>query len=218
VPQPFFTRRLCSNALKMQLSLLVFNLLSPAYPLDGGRIVVDLMSMRGVALERAARITAALSFATGSGICIYALAVASWFTLPVGVWVVMQAWELAQKVRGARAAAGGGMRAAPAKLRLMPARRAGEARRGAAAPHVLPLRGAAGAGWSAKRRAAGVMKRGVVCVRARANTLACVLYIWMLCLRGAWAAAELHVVSACAHAGATRGDPSIEGGDTDEGG
>jgi hypothetical protein len=164
----------------------VFNLLSPAYPLDGGRIVVDLMSMRGVALERAARITAALSFATGSGICIYALAVASWFTLPVGVWVVMQAWELAQKVCGgegmAALGAAGGMRAAPAALRLTPARHTGEARRGAAAPHVLPLRRAASFAGATERRAAGVSEAQERAPAAQARRL---LQVCCTLLRGA---------------------------------
>ncbi len=103
---------LCLAALKLQLSLLVFNLLSPAYPLDGGRIVVDLLSMRGVGVERAAHVTAALSILTGAGICIYALAVGSWFTLPVGVWVLLQAWELLQKAR-----------LAPLRVRVWPRRR-----------------------------------------------------------------------------------------------
>ena len=83
----------------MQLSLLVFNLLSPAYPLDGGRILVDLLSLRGVALDAAARVAAFLSFLTGLGICVYALAAGALLTLPVGVWVLVQAWELVQKVR-----------------------------------------------------------------------------------------------------------------------
>ncbi len=87
----------------MQLSLLVFNLLSPAYPLDGGRIVVDLLSMRGVALERAARVTAALSCLTGMGYCIYSLVTAQWMTLVVGAWVLAQAWELQGKVRSGEA-------------------------------------------------------------------------------------------------------------------
>ena len=91
--------RLCLGALKMQLSLLVFNLLSPAYPLDGGRILVDVLSLRGVALDSAARVAAFLSFLTGLGICIYALAAASFLTLPVGIWVLVQAWELVQKAR-----------------------------------------------------------------------------------------------------------------------
>ena len=83
----------------MQLSLLVFNLLSPAYPLDGGRILVDLLSLRGLALDSAARVAAFLSFLTGLGICVYALAAGALITLPVGVWVLVQAWELVQKVR-----------------------------------------------------------------------------------------------------------------------
>jgi Zn-dependent protease len=83
----------------MQLSLLVFNLLSPAYPLDGGRILVDLLSLRGLALESAARVAAFLSFLTGLGICVYALAAGAFLTLPVGIWVLVQAWELVQKVR-----------------------------------------------------------------------------------------------------------------------
>ena len=83
----------------MQLSLLVFNLLSPAYPLDGGRILVDLLSMRGLALDSAARVAAFLSFLTGLGIVVYALASGALLTLPVGVWVLVQAWELVQKLR-----------------------------------------------------------------------------------------------------------------------
>ena len=87
----------------MQLSLLLFNL-CPAYPLDGGRAVVDLLSMRGVGLERAAAITAGLSVSVGAVICLLALAYAKWTTIMVGAWVLMQAWELLQMVRSVRRA------------------------------------------------------------------------------------------------------------------
>jgi len=91
------------SALSMQLALFVFNL-CPAYPLDGGRIVVDVMRMRSVPLDRAARAVAGLSVATGLGVVIYGLVVNALSSILVGVWILSQAWDLLTKTRAGQAA------------------------------------------------------------------------------------------------------------------
>lgn len=55
----------CNSALWMQLSLFCFNL-APAFPLDGGRVVVDACALRAVPLDRAAGLMSWLSLTTGA--------------------------------------------------------------------------------------------------------------------------------------------------------
>lgn len=84
-------------ACTMQLHLFLFNL-CPAYPLDGGRVVVDLMRIRGVEIDRAGRICAALSLLTGMTILIWGFVVSNLTMVLVSAWILSQANELQQKV------------------------------------------------------------------------------------------------------------------------
>ena len=62
-----------------QAALLLFNLCTPAYPLDGGRIIVDAMCLGGTSLGRAARVSGALSFVIGAFLCVYGLVLTFWY-------------------------------------------------------------------------------------------------------------------------------------------
>ena len=46
---------------QLNISLMIFNLLLPAYPLDGGRILVDLLLLCRVPVKPAAVVTVALA-------------------------------------------------------------------------------------------------------------------------------------------------------------
>lgn len=53
---------------QLNIGLLLFNLFLPAFPLDGGRILADLMLMRGVGVERAAKVTAGTATVLGCAV------------------------------------------------------------------------------------------------------------------------------------------------------
>ena len=56
-----FFADLCRHAIVINLSLFLFNLFCPAYPLDGGRILVSCMLLCGVPVGTTANITVAVS-------------------------------------------------------------------------------------------------------------------------------------------------------------
>ena len=67
-----------AGAFMMQLSLFVFNLGCPAYPLDGGRVLIDLLCLRGVAPSRAAVASSSISLLVGATMCVYGLVLTFW--------------------------------------------------------------------------------------------------------------------------------------------
>ena len=69
---------------QLNLFLMAFNLLLPAYPLDGGRIFADLLLMCGLDVVLAAKITVALAVAVAVGVGIYGIWASSILTLAVG--------------------------------------------------------------------------------------------------------------------------------------
>jgi Zn-dependent protease len=61
-----------SGCLQINIFLLLCNLLLPAYPLDGARVMVDSLLLLGASEAAAALITVACASAVGVGLCIYA--------------------------------------------------------------------------------------------------------------------------------------------------
>lgn len=66
-----------AGACQLNIGLFAFNLLLPAYPLDGGRILADLLLICRVGVYTAAKITAAVATLLGAGV----LAFGIWRTL-----------------------------------------------------------------------------------------------------------------------------------------
>lgn len=60
-----FWVRVLSSAAVMQIQLFCFNLFVPAYPLDCSRILANVLLLRNVEVNRAAYITAGVSFPIG---------------------------------------------------------------------------------------------------------------------------------------------------------
>ncbi|GFH15255.1 uncharacterized protein HaLaN_11450, partial [Haematococcus lacustris] len=72
---------LCAGAVVMNLSMLAFNLLVPAYPLDGGRLLVDALLVAGVDDVLTARITLGLAVPLAIGVCVFGIVVFEMVTI-----------------------------------------------------------------------------------------------------------------------------------------
>ena len=89
----FFWANLFLGLLKMQLLLLLFNLLVPAYPLDGGRILTNLLLMR-YGRDQAAKVTTYFSIPIGIAILIWGFQARDFLLGLMGVWILFEAWQI----------------------------------------------------------------------------------------------------------------------------
>jgi len=90
----------CNGAVLLNIALFAFNLLVPAYPLDGGRIFVDLLLICRVPARTTAIVAVAVSCAISVGLAIYGLIppINAMLVL-VAAFVFASALGLAQAVR-----------------------------------------------------------------------------------------------------------------------
>lgn len=80
-------------ALNANASLMAFNLFVPAYPLDGGRILLDFLTLR-MGSWRATRVAGTISIVIGVAIIVIAFMTADIFLGLIGVWVLVNAMQL----------------------------------------------------------------------------------------------------------------------------
>ncbi len=95
---PLSYRTFLLHAARLNLYLGFFNLLVPAYPLDGGRVLFAFLTTR-IGRERAAAATAYTAMPIGILLAAWGFAKKD-FTLGfIGLWVFLQAWQLHKLVR-----------------------------------------------------------------------------------------------------------------------
>lgn len=97
-----FGADLCRAGVVINISLMLFNLFVPAYPLDGGRIFASVLLLCGVPVATAAAVTAGVSMVLGGVIVALGIYMMQFLTIFVGGWVLMQAYELYKLVRTGR--------------------------------------------------------------------------------------------------------------------
>jgi len=94
-----FLLDLCIAGLFLNVSLFLFNLFVPAYPLDGGRVFANALLSSGVEPNRAGRVTAYLALAIAAAIFAAGVLTANIFAILVGVHVASQSFQLLQFVQ-----------------------------------------------------------------------------------------------------------------------
>lgn len=93
-----FWANLAVGILKLQVVLFLFNLLVPAYPLDGGRILANLLVMRH-GRERAAVLLSYVSMPVGMVLLLWGLLQGNFLLAFTGVWVVFESLQIRRLAR-----------------------------------------------------------------------------------------------------------------------
>lgn len=93
-----FWVNLAVGILKLQEVLFLFNLLVPAYPLDGGRILANLLVLRH-GRERAAVLLSFVSMPVGMVLLLWGLLQRNFLLAFTGVWVVFEALQIRRLAR-----------------------------------------------------------------------------------------------------------------------
>jgi len=79
--------------LKLSVILAAFNLVVPAFPLDGARLLMAWLSVR-YSREKAMRVTASISIPVGAAIAVWGVVQNELTLALVGIWVVVNAFQL----------------------------------------------------------------------------------------------------------------------------
>eukprot|EP00884_Botryococcus_braunii_P021231 jgi/Botrbrau1/7792/Bobra.0159s0220.1 len=90
---------LCAGACQLNIGLFFFNVLLPAYPLDGGRIFADLLLICGVDPVVAAKITVSVAFIVTILIILYGLYRQMLLTVAVGLFMLFPTFTLLGAIR-----------------------------------------------------------------------------------------------------------------------
>jgi stage IV sporulation protein FB len=89
----YFWQNFAVGFFKLQLILFFFNLLVPAYPLDGGRILTNILLIR-YGRSQAAIVTTYFSIPIGVAILIWGFLQRDFLFGLLGIWVLYEAWQI----------------------------------------------------------------------------------------------------------------------------
>lgn len=92
-PREFFWHNFLLGFFKLQLVLILINLVVPAYPLDGGRILTNFLLMR-YGRDRAAILITYFSIPVGLAITIWGFLQRELLIGFMGVWILFEAWQI----------------------------------------------------------------------------------------------------------------------------
>jgi Zn-dependent protease len=98
-PETAFFVALTAGAVAMQVLLFWFNLLIPAYPLDGGRVLADFLLMRGKDEATAAKFTVFISAPIAVGMIIFGLVKFSVTIILIGAWILYSVYGVWKRIQ-----------------------------------------------------------------------------------------------------------------------
>lgn len=98
-PDYHFGLAIIVGACWLNVILMVFNLCLPAYPLDGGRILADVLLLCGLEEVLAAKVTAGAAVALGLAVVAFGAWQVSVMTMLVGLWMLYTTAGLVQTIR-----------------------------------------------------------------------------------------------------------------------
>lgn len=96
----FMWKNICTEAMVMNLMMFLFNLLVPAYPLDGGRVLANALIMGKVDPNKAAKICVGITWLVSFAIVIYGVVCyfqkipGVTFLILVPTWLSYQSYKL----------------------------------------------------------------------------------------------------------------------------
>ncbi len=94
----YYVRGFLLHAVKLNLLLGVFNLVIPAYPLDGGQVLFSFLSLRYDRV-RAATILSSISMPIGIVMGVWGIAQEEFNLILIGAWILIEAFQLRYLVR-----------------------------------------------------------------------------------------------------------------------
>jgi Zn-dependent protease len=93
-PEGSFVDMICVHALWLNISLMMFNLFIPCYPLDGGRIFASSLQLMKVRVDIAAKICAFVSLACAFGIGLYGFFYNEIIAMFIAFWCAQESYNL----------------------------------------------------------------------------------------------------------------------------